>query len=147
MNVQLLNELCICSPKQLPAILQCESHPYCQQSGLIRYCQRLGIQFQAYSPLGYGEFRQGNEIAPMKDPVINAIAAKHGVSAAQVCLRWTNQRGVATMPFSLKENEMKENLDIWKFTLDQQDMDAIRTLEKGHHYLRPKTWYGLAYWS
>ena len=62
----------------------------------------------------------------MKDETINAIAAKHGVSAAQVCLRWTNQRGVATMPFSLKENEMKENLDIWKLTLDEEDMADYR---------------------
>ena len=71
MNVQLLNELCICSPKHLPAILQCESHPYCQQNGLVRYCQKMGIQFQGFSPLGYGEFRGDKEIAPMKDETIN----------------------------------------------------------------------------
>lgn len=176
-NVQLLHELCIGNPAHLPAVLQCESHPYCQQPNLIKYCQRMGIQFQAYSPLGYGEFRGDKEIAPMKDPTINSIAAKHGVSAAQVCLRWTNQRGVATMPFSLKENEMKENLDIWKFTLTEEEMTAIAELDKGiffdfhlledvfiiiflrflrfvieflqsgHHYLRPDDWYGLPLWD
>jgi diketogulonate reductase-like aldo/keto reductase len=83
----------------------------------------------------------------MRDPVITAIAEKHGVSAAQVCLRWTNQRGVATMPFSLKENEMKENLDIWKFTLTDEDMDQIATLDKGFHYLRPDDWFGLPLWD
>ena len=50
--------------------------------------QYTNLQFQAYSPLGYGEFRKGHEIAPMKDPVINAIAEKHKVSAAQVRLRY-----------------------------------------------------------
>ena len=45
-NVQLLHELCIGNPTHLPAILQCESHPYCQQANLVKYCQRMGIQFQ-----------------------------------------------------------------------------------------------------
>jgi diketogulonate reductase-like aldo/keto reductase len=147
MNVQLLNELCIVNPEHLPSILQCESHPYCQQTGLIRYCKKMGIQFQGFSPLGYGEFRKGHEIAPMKDPVILAIAEKHGVSAAQVCLRWTNQRGVATMPFSLKQNEMEQNLDIWKFTLTDEDMEQMATLDKGLHYLRPDDWFGLPLWD
>ena len=69
------------------------------------------------------------------------------VGTAQVCLRWTNQRGVATMPFSLKENEMKENLDIWKFTLDDGDMAEIEKIDKGHHYLRPGDWFGLPLWD
>ena len=104
-------------------------------------------RFQGFSPLGYGEFRQGHEIAPLKDPVIAAIASKHGVSTAQVCLRWTNQRGVATMPFTLKANEMAENLDIWKFTLDDEDMAQMASLDKNHHYLRPADWFGLELWS
>lgn len=147
MNVQLLHELCVGNPQHIPSVLQCESHPYLQQWDLITYCQRMGIQFQAYSPLGYGEFKGDTELFPLKDPLLEKIAKKHGVSTAQVCLRWTNQRGVATMPFTLKENEMLENLDIWKFTLDSEDMEAIKTLDKNHHYLRPASWYGLPYWS
>mmetsp|Transcript_34687 Transcript_34687/g.75984 ORF Transcript_34687/g.75984 Transcript_34687/m.75984 type:complete len:159 (+) Transcript_34687:81-557(+) len=147
MNVQLLHELCAGNPFSMPSLLQCESHPYLQQDGLINYCRMQGIQFQAYSPLGYGEFKGDTEISPVLDEVIKEIAAKHSVSAAQVCLRWTNQRGVATMPFTLKENEMVENLNIFDFTLDDNDMQRMQGLDLGHHYLRPEAWYGLPYWS
>ena len=51
------------------------------------------------------------------------------------------------MPFSLKLNEMKENLDIWKFTLTEEDMVEISKIDKKHHYLRPDDWFGLPLWD
>lgn len=144
-GVQLLHEL-VCNG-ETPAVVQCESHPYLQQTPLVDHCRNLGIQFQAYSPLGYGEFKGEHEIWPLGDAAILGVAAKHGVSAAQVCLRWTYQRGVCTMPMTIKESEMRQNLDIFNFELDDEDNAAIAKLEQRHHYLRPEDWYGLPLWD
>ncbi|KAH8055119.1 sigma-70 [Aureococcus anophagefferens] len=135
-NVMLLHELCCVN--EAPAVVQCESHPFLQQRNLVDHCRRSGIQFQAYSPLGYGEFKGETEVWPLGDATILGIAAKHGVSPAQICLRWTYQRGVCTMPMTIKEREMRENLSIFHFELDDEDNAAIAALELRHHYLRPE---------
>ncbi len=145
-NVQLLHELCI-NTDELPAINQCESHPFLQQWGLLKYCNNMGIQFQSYSPLGYGLFKGDNEASVIGHPVLDKIGSAYGKTSAQVALRWCVQRGVSTSPHTLKENEMQQNLDIFDFELSAEDMAAIRKLELGHHYLRPDTWYGLPYWD
>ncbi|EGB06047.1 hypothetical protein AURANDRAFT_30071, partial [Aureococcus anophagefferens] len=144
-NVMLLHELCCVN--EAPAVVQCESHPFLQQRNLVDHCRRSGIQFQAYSPLGYGEFKGETEVWPLGDATILGIAAKHGVSPAQICLRWTYQRGVCTMPMTIKEREMRENLSIFHFELDDEDNAAIAALELRHHYLRPEDWYGLPLWD
>ena len=100
-QVQLLHEL-LCGTKVKPAVVQHESHPYLQQWGLLQYCKMNNIQFQAYSPLGYGEFVGKDEIKVLEHPVLQDIAVKHGLdkskgSVAAVCLQWCTQRGVATM--------------------------------------------------
>lgn len=151
MQVQLLHEL-LCGTTEKPAVLQVESHPYCQQWGLLKYCQLNGIQLQAYSPLGYGEFVGANEIKVLQNPVLQSIAEKHGLGkgpggVASVCLAWCTQRGVATMPMTLHENEMAGNLKTGELVLDDDDFAKIRTLDRGYHYLRPETWYGLPYWD
>lgn len=144
-NVMLLHELCCVN--EAPAVVQCESHPFLQQRNLVDHCRRSGIQFQAYSPLGYGEFKGETEVWPLGDATILGIAAKHGVSPAQICLRWTYQRGVCTMPMTIKEREMRENLSVFHFELDDEDNAAIAALELRHHYLRPEDWYGLPLWD
>ena len=100
-QVQLLHEL-LCGATVKPAVVQHESHVYLQQWGLLKYCQMNQIQFQAYSPLGYGEFVGADEVKVLEHPVLQGIARKHGLdeskgSVAAVCLQWCTQRGVATM--------------------------------------------------
>ncbi len=131
----------------VPTVVQSECHPYCQQKGLVKFCEMNNIQFQAYSPLGYGQFKSADEISVLENPVINAIGKKHGKSAAQTVLRWHVQRGIGTPPFSLKENELRENLTVGSWELDQEDMDEIAELDKNFHYLRPESWYGLPLWD
>ena len=151
-QVQLLHEL-LCGTDVKPAVVQHESHPYCQQWGLLKYCQMLNIQFQAYSPLGYGEFVGADEIKVLEHPVLQDIAERHGLprnpgGVAAVCLQWCTQRGVATMPMTLKENEMEGNLKTGSLlTLSDEDMTKIRGLDRSYHYLRPEQWYGLPYWD
>jgi diketogulonate reductase-like aldo/keto reductase len=57
------------------------------------------------------------------------------------------QRGVATCPFSLVERELRENLTVGTWRLDQEDMEAIKPLDRHYHYLNPKAWYGLPLWA
>ena len=105
------------------------------------------IAFQAYSPLGYGEFKSDDEISVLQNPVIAGIGAKYGKSTAEVVLRWHVQRGVSTPPFSLHENELRQNLTVGSWELSDEDMAEMATLDKDYHYLRPESWYGLPLWS
>lgn len=79
----LLHEL-LCGTKMTPHVVQCESHPFLQQWNLLEYCQRNGIQFMAYSPLGYGAFKKPDEITVLADPTLKKIGEKHGKTIAQV---------------------------------------------------------------
>ena len=101
----------------------------------------------AYSPLGYGSFAGEGVPHVLANPAIAEIAAKHGKSPAQVCLQWCVQRGVNTMPFSLHERELRENLTAGSWALDSADMDKMRALDMGFHYLNPQEWYGLPLWN
>lgn len=151
-QVQLLHEL-LCGTDTKPQIVQHEAHPYCQQWDLLQYCNMNDIQFQAYSPLGYGEFVGDNEVKVLENPVLQKIAEKHGRGTgpggvAAVVLAWhVVHRKVATMPMTLKGNEMEGNLSTGTLTLDKEDLAQIRTLDRNHHYLRPQDWYGLPYWG
>jgi len=145
-KVTLLHEL-MQGTDRVPDIAQSESHPYCQQWGLLKFCQMNGIQMQGYSPLGYGEFKSADEVSVLSNPVIQAIGEKYGKSTAEVVLRWHYQRGVGTPPFSLKENELRMNLTVGSWELSGDDMEAMKSLDKDYHYLRPDSWYGLPLWS
>eukprot|EP00051_Salpingoeca_urceolata_P026272 m.476690 g.476690 ORF g.476690 m.476690 type:complete len:385 (-) comp20614_c0_seq1:209-1363(-) len=145
-NVMLLNEL-MCGSDVAPHVVQIESHPFLQQTHMLDFCQRNGIQMQAYSPLGYGVFKGGEEPTVLLHPELKRIGDKHGQSSAAVCLQWHVQRGVATCPMSLRENELRENLKPGSWQLDSTDLDAIARLDLGHHYLRPADWYNLPLWS
>ena len=64
------------------------------------------------------------------EPALSEIAQKHGKTPAQVILRWNVQQGVIVIPKSVHKERMKENLDIWDFMLDSDDMEKIATLDK-----------------
>jgi diketogulonate reductase-like aldo/keto reductase len=68
-------------------------------------------------------------------------------SPAQVVLRWHHQRGVCAIPKTIRESELKENLDIFDFELSAEDMAAITALDHNYHFLRPRDWFGLPLWD
>ena len=104
---------------------QCEYHPYLRQDAVIGACREWGMAFTAYSPLG----RQ----RVLDDPVITGIAARHGRSPAQVVLRWELQQpGVVTIPKSATPARIRENFDVFDFTLDDAEMAAISALGETH---------------
>eukprot|EP00056_Hartaetosiga_gracilis_P022687 m.32370 g.32370 ORF g.32370 m.32370 type:complete len:379 (-) comp9777_c0_seq5:752-1888(-) len=145
-QLQLLHEL-MCGNSFIPHVLQNESHPYLQQWDQLEFCKKNNIQFMAYSPLGYGAFAGDDRPRVLTNPVIKEVADKHNKSTAQVCLQWCVQRGVNTMPFSLKENELRENLSVGTWSLDDEDVYKMASLDEGFHYLNPKEWYGLPLWN
>lgn len=67
-----------------------------------------------------------------RDPVLTGIGKKYGKSAAQVALRWNLQRGVVVIPKSVHEERIRENLDVFDFTLSEDDMKAIAAMDIGH---------------
>jgi 2,5-diketo-D-gluconate reductase A len=112
-----------------PVLNQIELHPHFQQRALIETHKALGIATQSWSPLG-----QGKELA---DPVIGAIAARHGRTPAQVIIRWHLDSGLIVIPKSVTPKRIAENFDVFGFTLSAEDMDAIAKLDASDGRIGP----------
>ena len=108
-----------------PMVDQIERHPHFQREEELKLMGELGVQPEAWAP-----FAEGLK-GMFTDPVLTAIAAKHGRSVAQVILRWDLQRGVAVIPKSVHRERLAENLDVWDFELDGEDMARIAALDRG----------------
>lgn len=119
-----LLDLCM-NAKVKPMIDQIECHPHDQRDEEIKWIREQGVQVQAWAP--FAEGRKGM----FQEPVLLDIGRKHGKTPAQVILRWHLQRQVAVIPKTIHRERMIENSDIWDFTLDEEEMKAIKTLDKG----------------
>lgn len=108
----------------VPAVNQVELHPWLQQAELRELHAALGILTEAWSPLGRGQV--------LADPVVLACAAEHGVTAAQVILRWHVQLGHIAIPKASSEARIRENLDVFRFALSDRDMTALAELDRGY---------------
>ncbi|MEV1024165.1 aldo/keto reductase [Streptomyces sp. NPDC050264] len=111
------------SASVVPAVNQIELHPGLQQRELRDFHARHGIATEAWSPLAQG--------AVLKDDAVTAIAARHGKSPAQVVLRWHLQIGNVVIPKSVTEARIRENLDVFDFELDPQEIDALAASDRG----------------
>lgn len=109
----------------IPSICQRETHPYNQQWTSHEWISKYGIQMEAWAPLG----RASSGI--FDEPVLKKIAESHEKTPAQVILRWLIQRNIITIPKSVHLERMKQNIDIFDFRLTEEEMQAIKTLEKG----------------
>lgn len=105
-----------------PMVDQVEFHPYLAQNDLLSFTKEQGIQLEAWSPLMQGEL--------LNQPVLQEIAAKHNKSVAQTILRWDLQKGVVTIPKSIKEHRIIENASIFDFELSPEDMEKIDALNQ-----------------
>lgn len=108
-----------------PMVNQVELHPYFQQPQAREYMRQNKVQAQAWAPLA--ELR--NNI--LHDPVLSAIAQKHGKTVAQVILRYLTQNQVVALVKSVHKERMLENLESLEFDLDADDMRAIAALDQG----------------
>lgn len=107
-----------------PMVNQIERHPHYQRHEELAIMNKLGVQ-----PQGWAPFAEGLK-GMFTEPVLNEIAAKHGKTVAQVILRWNVQQGVVIIPKSVHMERMEENLAIWDFALDDEDMKRIASLDK-----------------
>lgn len=108
--------------KTMPAINQVELHVFLQQPELIRYCHDNGIAVEAYSPLAHAK--------AMDNEVIRRIAKKHKKTYAQIMLRWCVEQDLIVLPKSITPKRVRENIDIFDFKLDAQDMKALRQQDR-----------------
>lgn len=108
-----------------PMVNQIELHPHFQRAAEIEAMRGLGVE-----PEGWAPFAEGLK-GMFAEPLLHEIAGKHGRTVPQVILRWNVQRGVAVIPKTVRRERMVENLAIWDFALDTDDMARIATLDKG----------------
>ncbi|WP_323375327.1 aldo/keto reductase [Streptomyces alkaliterrae] len=108
----------------VPALNQVELHPALQQGELRAYHSEHSITTEAWSPLG-----QGKDV--LADPVIGRIAERYGRTPAQVILRWHLQLGNVVIPKSVTPSRIRENIDVFDFELDEDDMAAVAGLDSG----------------
>ncbi|MEU0145063.1 aldo/keto reductase [Streptomyces sp. NPDC006288] len=108
----------------VPAVNQIELHPQFQQAELRALGARHGIATEAWSPLGAGK-------GLLEVPTVVAVAQKHGRTPAQAVLRWHLQTGNVVIPKSVTPSRIAENIDVFGFELDDDDMAAFAALDEG----------------
>lgn len=110
----------------IPAVNQVELHPYFAQPDALENMKAYSVAPQAWGPLAEGKH------GIFTDSEIAAIGEKYGKSNAQVVLRWNTQRGVSIIPKSVKVERMKQNINIWDFTLTEEEMNVLNQKDLGH---------------
>jgi len=109
---------------------QVEFHPYLYQKELWTFCQKHGIAVTAYSPLAQGKVAS--------DPVLNEIGKKYKKHPNQVALRWLIQKGLVAIPKATSEAHLKSNLDVFDFSLAEEEMRRIDGLSQNHRMVDPE---------
>ncbi|KAJ3106503.1 hypothetical protein HDU96_008211 [Phlyctochytrium bullatum] len=108
-----------------PAVNQIELHPYLQQREIVEYCRQKGIVVEAYCPLTRGK--------KLDDPRLLAIAKRHNKTAAQVLVRWGIDKGYVTLPKSANFQRLRDNADVFDFSLTKEDLEAMDKFEEDLH--------------
>ncbi|HJC33844.1 MAG TPA: aldo/keto reductase [Candidatus Mediterraneibacter faecipullorum] len=103
-----------------PAVDQIEYHPGYSQEAVVNYCRERGILVQAWSPIGRSRV--------LDEPLVKELAAKYDVSPAQICLKFAVQRNIIPLPKSSSGDRMRENLDLYSFELEQDDIWRLSTM-------------------
>jgi 2,5-diketo-D-gluconate reductase A len=120
-----LADLCL-NTRIRPMVNQVELHPFFAQEVALTAMKEFEVQPEAWGPMAEGKH------GIFTHPVLTEIGDKYGKTAAQVALRWNIQRGVVIIPKSTHRERMEENMNIWDFELNREDMDAIAALDLGH---------------
>jgi diketogulonate reductase-like aldo/keto reductase len=111
-----------------PQFMQAEAHPYFTQGELRRTLGEYGIKLMSWYPLGHGDRALINE------PVFVKLGEKYGKTPAQIILRWHVQMGFAVIPGSRSVDHIRDNLDIFDFSLTEDEMAEAAKLDKGERY-------------
>lgn len=108
-----------------PTLNQIETHLYCQRHCEHKWEDQYGVVHQAYAPLGQGRAKQMFE-----EKEVLSFAQKYGKTPAQILLRFLVQNHVSVIPKSVHENRIRENIDIFDFSLTEEEMTALKRLDK-----------------
>ena len=139
-NTGLLHDL-IASARRPPALLQVESHQYLTQERLIRLAHQYDMAVTAFSPLGslsYLELGMAEaQECLLDESVVCAAAERLQRSSAQVLLRWGLQRGTAVIPKTSQLERLRENIDVFDFSLSDAEMNAISALNRNRRFNDP----------
>ena len=111
---------------ELPAVNQVELHPFFQQESALSLMREYGVQPMAWAPFAEGKH------GIFTHPVLTKIGEKYGKGAGQVALRWNMQRGVVVIPKSTHRERMEQNIDVFDFSLTDDEMREIAALDIGH---------------
>lgn len=109
----------------VPTANQVEFHPFLYQEELLRFCKKTNIQLEAYSPLTRGK--------RLNHPNILKVANKHGKTPVQVLIRWGLQHDVVELPKSIHEARIRENSQVFDFSLDTEDMKLLNSMNENFH--------------
>lgn len=107
----------------VPAVNQIELHPAYQERDVVAWAEEHGIRIESWGPLGQGKYDL------FGTPAVADAAAAHGKTPAQVVLRWHLQKGFIVFPKSVRAERLRENLDVFDFTLDDAQVAAIDALD------------------
>lgn len=136
-----------------PALNEMELHPTFQQPELFRFCLDRGIQPIGYSPLGSPSRpqrdRTANDLADVTDPVVRRIAADHDVHPALICLKWAVSRGQIPIPFSVKPEQYRANLEaVTTDPLSPEEIEALRGVDRNNRLIKGQVflWPGATSW-
>ena len=125
-QAQIEEILGLCQVK--PAVLQTEVHPYFQEQELKKFLSKEGMVIQAWYPLGHGDK------ALLEEPLFTQLGKKYGKTNAQIILRWHIQDGNIVIPGSKNPAHIKDNFDLFDFSLTEEEMAKIAALDKNTRY-------------
>ncbi len=115
-----------------PAVNQVELHPYFTQESALDNMKYYGVIPEAWAPLGGGRYN------PFENEMLKEIAENHSKTIGQVILKWGIQRGSVVIPKSTHLERIKENFDVFDFTLTDEEMKKISSLDMGYNGSRAK---------
>ena len=130
-NIAKLQEV-IKTCRMLPEMNQVELHPFLPQNKLVNFCKENGILMTAYSPLGSGDraasSKKSNEPSLLQNEIVKELAAKHGVSSAQILISYSVHRDIAVIPKSVNQDRIAQNLASLEISLDESDMEKLKNI-------------------
>ncbi|XP_076853677.1 aldo-keto reductase family 1 member A1-A [Brachyhypopomus gauderio] len=137
-NARQIDDILNCG-KHKPVVNQVECHPYLTQSQLLAHCRSRGLALTAYSPLGSPDrpWTSPGEPQLLDDPKLLAIAAHYKKTPAQVLIRWHVQRGIICITKSVTPSRIKENIEVFDFSLSENDMKQIESFNRNERLIIP----------
>jgi len=121
----------------VPSVNQIEVHPFCIETELIEYCKENNIVIQAYCPVARGQSfsidNSKDKVSVFEHPKIANLAKKYAKTPAQILIRWGIDCGFVELPKSSNPKRIKENIDIFDFYLEEDEVAALSKLNQKQH--------------